>query len=187
MTISETDSQKPRRGRPRSWRWEWANDRRSLCPEELKCARSRLNWTLCVTACGLAKTTLTPDEQTILFGVPWEQIGSHNGGAFPRGWPSVAYELGRLVDMDKEYAVECLRGLVDARRRGVSWGGCRAVLRTMRLGRRDGSSVSLLIALSRTVDAYRRQFPATTDRQIVASCESLLDTVRTGSEQEIPG
>jgi hypothetical protein len=157
---------------------------RNAYPEGYNCHRSRLNWTLLISVVGRIKENLSDDEQIVLFGVPWAQIDSIGG--WPRGFPSVAYELGRLVDEDPEYAVECLRAVVDARRRGICWRGCRAHVRNMRLGRREGNAVALTVALSRAVDAYQTQYPATTRQQIEAAVEMLLVAVRMPDNAEAP-
>lgn len=183
MTIPETVSEKPRRGRPRSWRRVWADDSRmgGVVPDSCRCTRSRVNWTLLVTVVGIAQRQLDDDERLVLWGATEDDL--RRGAPWPRGWQLAAYEIGRLVDgYDDKDAAEFLRVAVDARRRGLSWRDIRAHFREQRLGRREGSAVSLLLILSRAVDEYRSQYPATTRRQIVAAVEGLLDDVRGGQE-----
>lgn len=186
MNISESVSEKPRRGRPRSWRSVWADDARmrGLTPDSCRSSRSRLNWTLLVSVVGIARQHLDDDERLVLWGATEDEL--RRGAPWPKGWQLAAYEIGRLVDEhadDHTAGARFLGAAVDARRRGVSWRDIRAHFREQRLGKRSGDSVSLLLTLARAVDEYRSQYPATTRRQIVAAVEGLLASVR-DDEQE---
>lgn len=176
--ILESGSEKPRRGRPRSWRRNLAEDlrRRGLSPEDCRCERSRMNNAYRLTATGPALRLLTAEEHTILFGATDDDL--RRSGTFPRGWDSAALELGRLlhgIDADDDTARRFLLIAVDARRDGISWRDIRSHFRKLRLGERCGNAVSLLLELSRTVDAYRSRFPATTDQMIAGAARSLLE------------
>lgn len=183
--ISESGSEK-RRGRPRSWKRNLAEDlrRRGMSPEDCRCERSQMNNAYRLSATGPALRLLTPDERSILFGATDDEL--RRGGTFPRGWDSAALELGRLlhgIDADDGTARGYLLIAVNARRDGISWRAIRSHFRSMRLGERCGNAVSLLLELSRTVDAYRSRFPATTDQMIAGAVRSLLEAV---SEESAP-
>jgi len=177
---SESVSEKPRRGRPRSWKRNLAEDlrRRGLSPSDCRCERSQMNNAYRLSATGPALRLLTPEERTVLFGATDDEL--RRGCTFPRGWDSAALELGRLlhgIDADDEAARRFLLIAVNARRDGVSWRAIRSHFRSLRLGERQGNAIALWIELSRTIDAYRSRFPATTDQMIVGAVESLLEVV----------
>ncbi len=178
--ISESGSEKPHRGRPRSWKRNLAEDlrRRGLSPSDCRCERSQLNNAYRLSATGPALRLLTPEERTVLFGATDDEL--RRGGTFPRGWDSAALELGRLlhgIDADDDTARRFLLIAVNGRRDGVSWRAIRSHFRSLRLGERCGNAVSLLSELARTVDAYRSRFPATTDQMIAGAVRSLLGIV----------
>jgi hypothetical protein len=184
--ISESGSEKRRRGRPRSWKRNLAEDlrRRGLSPSDCRCERSQMNNAYRLSALGPALRLLTAEERTVLFGATDDELRS--GGTFPRGWDSAALELGRLlhgIDADDDTAADYLRVAVNARRDGVSWRAIRSHFRSLRLGERQGNALSLLSELARTIDCYRSRFPATTDQMIVGAVESLLEVV---SEESAP-
>ena len=58
------------------------------------------------------------------------------------------------------------------------------LFRSLRLGERKGNAIALWIELSRTIDAYRSRFPATTDQMIVGAVESLLEVVSEETDPE---
>jgi|688.fasta_scaffold595241_3 hypothetical protein len=183
--ISESDSEKPRRGRPRSVVREVADDMDRMLRIS-GCQRTKVNEAYRLRATGRA-FDLPDDEQRVLFGSTKSEIWSGKGpGKFPPGWQTAAEEIGRFlvsIAADDDTAADYLRVVVKARRDGISWRGIRSHFRSLRLGERQGNAIALWIELSRTIDAYRSRFPATTDQMIVGAVESLLEVV---SEQTDP-
>lgn len=177
--ISETVSEKPRRGRPRSVVREVADryDRMLGVPG---CQRTKLNEAYRLRATGRA-FDLPDEEQRILFGSTKAEIWSGKGpGKFPPGWQTAAEEIGRFlvsIDAEDDTAAEYLRIVVQARRDGIGWRRIRSHFRSLRLGERRGNALSLLSELARTVDAYRSRFPATTDQMIAGAVRSLFGIV----------
>lgn len=177
--ISETVSQKPRRGRPRSVVREVA-DRHHRMFGGSGCQRTQTNEAYRLRATGRA-FDLPDDEQRVLFGSTKAEIWSGKGpGKFPPGWQTAAEEIGRFlvsIEADDDTAADYLRVAVNARRNRVSWRAIRSHFRSLRLGERRGNAVALWIELSRTIDAYIARFPATTKQMIVGAVESLLEVV----------
>jgi hypothetical protein len=137
-----------------------------------------------MTAYRSALQLLTADEQTALFSATADQLRQR--GAFPRGWSSVALELGRLLDSiqaDDDTARNYVLVAVNARRNGVPWRDIRSHFRTIRLGQRQGNTLSLTRELAQAIDSYRSRFPSTTDQMVIAAARNLLDAV---SESDQP-
>ena len=177
---SETVSEKPRRGRPRSWQRKYAEhlERSNLLPSGCGCERSRMNVAFRYAAYRPAMKLLSAGERADLFEATDEEL--RRVGTFPRGWDSAALEIGRLlsaIDADDETARGYLLVAVNARRDGVSWRAIRSHFRSLRLGERCGNALSLLSELARTIDAYRSRFPATTDQMIAGAVRSLFGVV----------
>lgn len=183
--ITETVSEKPRRGRPRSIIREVA-DRYDQALGISGCQRTKVNEAYRLRATGRA-FDLPDDEQRVLFGVTKDEIWSGKGlGKFPPGWQTAAEEIGRFlvsIAADDDTAADYLRVAVNARRDGVSWRAIRSHFRSLRLGERRGNAIALWIELSRTIDAYLARFPATTKQMVVGAVQSLLEVV---SEQTDP-
>jgi hypothetical protein len=175
MSISETVSKKPRRGRPRA-----------LVREILKngmgvqgCDRTRVNWAYRVVAVGLF-TDLPDDEQRAVWGCTGAAI-ANGSGKFPPGWDTAAEEIGRLVaheSPDDEQEQAYARTVVTARQAGRSWSDIRGHFRALRIGSRAGSAGALLSELCRVVDEYRARFPATDPAECVSAVEQLLEIVQ---------
>jgi hypothetical protein len=183
--ISESGSEKRRRGRPRCEAREFVDQlrRSGLAPDG--CQRTKTNHGYRARALSPALRILSADEQRDLFGCTADDI-RRGTGRFPRGWDSAAEEIGRFLfadDADEDTAANYLRVAVNARRDGVSWRAIRSHFRILRLGERRGNALSLLSELAGTVDAYRSRFPGTTDQMIVGAARSLLEVV---SEQTDP-
>jgi hypothetical protein len=174
--ISETVSEKPRRGRPRSVVREVADGMDRMLGVS-GCQRTKVNEAYRLRATGRA-FDLTDDEQRILFGSTKAEIWSGKGpGKFPPGWQTAAEEIGRFlvsVGADDDTAADYLRVVVQARRDGIGWRRIRSHFRSLRLGERRGDVRPLLLELARTVDAYRSRFPATPDEIVVAAARRLV-------------
>lgn len=174
--ISETVSEKPRRGRPRSIMREVSEDlnRISRIPG---CQRTKMNEAYRQRATGRA-FDLPDDEQRILLGTTKAEAWSGKGPAkFRPGWETTAEEIGRFlvsIDADDDTAAEYLRVAVDARRDGVSWRAIRSHFRSLRLGERCGDVQPLVLELARAVDAYRSRFPATPAETLIAAARRLI-------------
>lgn len=185
---SESGSEKPRRGRPRSWIRQFADrlDQQGLLLN-CGCDRSRTNEAYRAAAMGPVLRLLSAGERAVLFGVNDEQRRS--GATLPRGWSSAALEIGRLlerIDDDDNTVRGYLLVAVNARRDGVSWRTIRSHFRSLRLGERQGNALSLLSELARTIDGYRARFPATTDQMIAGAVRSLLGIVCERIDPETP-
>jgi len=184
--VSESGSEKRRRGRPRSWVRRFADDldRQGLLPN-CGCERSRTNEAYRAAAMGPAVRLLTAEERAVLLGVDDGQRRA--GRPLSRGWCSAALEIGRLldrIDADDDTVRGYLLIAVNSRRDGIPWRAIRSHFRSLRLGDRCGNALSLLSELARTIDGYRSRFPATTDRMIVGAVESLLGIVSGESDLE---
>jgi hypothetical protein len=92
MTVTDSPAPKRKRGRPRSFRREVADqlDEVGVGPENVHTVRSKVNWSYLVHA----TTALNedPNHQT-----RWPWLAERDGG-FPR--QSVLYELGRVGNSD---------------------------------------------------------------------------------------
>ena len=176
---SESVSEKRRRGRPRSVVREVA-DRHHRMFGGSGCQRTKVNEAYRLRATGRA-FDLPDDEQRAVFGFTQAEIMAGKGpGKFPPGWQTAAEEIGRFlvsIAADDDTAADYLRVVVQARRDGIGWRAIRSHFRSLRLGERQGNAIALWIELSRTIDAYRSRFPATTDQMIVGAVESLLEVV----------
>jgi hypothetical protein len=177
--ISESGSEKPRRGRPRSVVRE-VSDRHDRLLGVSGCQRTKMNEAYRLRATGRV-FDLPDDEQRLLFGCTKSEIMAGKGpGKFPPGWQTAAEEIGRFlvsIGADDDTAAEYLRVVVQARRDGIPWRAVRSHFRSLRLGERQGNAIALWIELSRTIDAYLARFPATTKQMIVGAVESLLEVV----------
>lgn len=123
-----------------------------------------------------AVTDAGPKAQEAIWGWTPDEILRETGN-FPKGWLTTAFEVGRWIKAggDPAYAVEVLASM---RQRGIAWSDIRACFRRLRLGEREGNAMSLLLALSRTIDEYRKTFPKTTDRQVIVALTDAIDAVR---------
>jgi hypothetical protein len=177
--ISESGSEKRRRGRPRSRVRLFADDlERHGLLSGCGCERSRTNEAYRAAAMGPALRLLTAEEQSVLLGMDKGRYMS--GGLLPRGWSSAALEIGRLleaIDADDETARGYLLVAVNARRDGVSWRVLRSHFRSLRLGERCGNARSLVAELAKTLDRYCSRFPATTDQTIADAVRVLCGVV----------
>jgi len=177
--ISETVSEKPRRGRPLSVVREVADDLNRIA-RIAGCQRTRMNEAYRYRATVRAYD-LPDDEQRILLGTTKAEAWSGKGPAkFRPGWETTAEEIGRFlvsIDADDDTAAEYLRVAVQARRDGLGWRAIRSHFRSLRLGERRGNAIALWIELSRTIDAYLARFPATTKQMVAGAVESLLEVV----------
>jgi hypothetical protein len=186
--ISETVSEKPRRGRPRSVVREVADGMDRMLRIS-GCQRTKVNEAYRLRATGRA-FDLPDDEQRVLFGSTKAEIWSGKGpGTFPPGWQTTAEEIGRFlvsVGADDDTAAEYLRVVVQARRDGIGWRRIRSHFRSLRLGERRGDVRPLLLELARTVDAYRSRFPATPDETVLAAAHRLVVVLSDETDQE-PG
>jgi hypothetical protein len=182
--ISESVSEKPRRGRPRSVVREVADGMDRMLGVS-GCQRTKVNEAYRLRATGRA-FDLPDDEQRILFGSTKAEIWSGKGpGKFPPGWQTAAEEIGRFlvsIGADDDTAADYLRVVVQARRDGIGWRRIRSHFRSLRLGERRGNAIALWIELSRTIDAYLARFPATTKQMVVGAVESLLEVVSEESD-----
>jgi len=130
-------------------------------------------------AYGPAMRLLSAEERAVLLGGSDDEL-RRGTKTFPRGWDSVAVEIGRLLSSlgaDNETERGYLLVAVNARRDGASWRTIRSHFRAIRLGERAGNAVSLLQELARTIDSYRSRFPATTDTMIAGAVRSLLGVI----------
>ncbi len=180
-TISEPGSEKRKRGRPRSWVRTFADElrRSNLIPEGCGSERSRMNVAYRAAANGPAMRLLSADERTVLLGASDDEL-RRGTKTFPRGWESVAVEIGRLLSSlgaDDETERGYLLVAVNARRDGASWRTIRSHFRALRLGKRQGNAISLTTELARTIDGYRSRFPAMTDTMVAGAVESLLEVL----------
>jgi hypothetical protein len=119
--ISESDSEKPRRGRPRSVVREVADDMDRMLRIS-GCQRTKVNEAYRLRATGRA-FDLPDDEQRVLFGSTKSEIWSGKGpGKFPPGWQTAAEEIGRFlvsIAADDDTAADYLRVVV----KGSAGGG----------------------------------------------------------------
>ncbi len=180
-TITEPGSEKRKRGRPRSWVRTFADElrRSNLIPEGCGSERSRMNVAYRAAANGPAMRLLSADERTVLLGASDDEL-RRGTKTFPRGWESVAVEIGRLLSSlgaEDETERGYLLVAVNARRDGASWRTIRSHFRALRLGKRQGNAMALTTELARTIDGYRSRFPATTDQQMIGAVESLLEVL----------
>ncbi len=177
--VSESGSGNRRRGRPRSWVRDFAEElrRSGLLPDGCGCERSRMNTAYRAAATGPAQRLLSAEERAVLLGPTGDDL--KRGGRLPRGWDSAALEIGRLLSAidDDDTARGYLLVAVNARRDGVSWRVIRSHFRALRLGERQGNALSLLSELARTIDGYRSRFPATTEQMILGAVRNLFDIV----------
>lgn len=184
--ISETVSEKPRRGRPRSVVRE-AADRYDRMLGVPGCQRTKVNEAYRLRATGRA-FDLPDEEQRILFGSTKAEIWSGKGpGKFPPGWQTTAEEIGRFlvsIDADNDTAAEYLRIVVQARRDGIGWRRIRSHFRSLRLGEKCGDVRPLVLELARTVDAYRSRFPATPAETLIAAARRLIVALSDDSDPE---
>lgn len=187
--ISETVSEKPRRGRPRSIVREVA-DRYDRMLGVSGCQRTKVNEAYRLRATARA-FDLSDDDQRVLFGATKAEIWSGKGpGKFPPGWQTTAEEIGRFlvsIDADKAAAADALGAVVQARRDGLGWRAIRSHFRSLRLGERCGSIRPLVLELARTVDAYRSRFPATPPEVLVAAARRLIVALSDDSDPETAG
>jgi len=184
--ISESVSEKPRRGRPRSVVREVADQHDRMFGVG-GCQRTKVNEAYRLRATSRA-FDLPDDEQRVLFGFTKTEIWSGKGpGKFPPGWQTAAEEIGRFlvsIEADDDTAAEYLRVAVQARREGIGWRRIRSHFRSLRLGQRKGNAIALWIELSRTIDAYLARFPATTKQMVAGAVESLLEVVSEDPDPE---
>lgn len=175
-SISETVSDKPRRGRPRSFIREVADNYDRMLGVS-GCQRTKVNEAYRLRATGRA-FDLPDDDQRVLFGSTKAEIWSGKGpGKFPPGWQTAAEEIGRFlvsIDADDDTAADYLRIVVQARREGLGWRRIRSHFRALRLGERCGAVQPLALELARAVDAYRSRFPATPPEILVAAARRLI-------------
>ena len=186
--ISETVSEKPRRGRPRSIMREVADEMHRVLHVS-GCQRTKVNEAYRIRATGRA-FDLPDDEQRVLFGSTQAEIWSGKGpGKFPPGWQTTAEEVGRFlvsIEADNETAADYLRIVVQARRDGIGWRRIRSHFRSLRLGERRGDVQPLVLELARTVDAYRSRFPATPPEVLVAAARRLVVALSDDCDTDTP-
>jgi len=186
--ISETVSEKRRRGRPRCVAREFV-DRLpgGLTPHG--CQRTKTNHGYRARTLSPALRILSSEDQRTLFGCAADDI-RRGTGQFPRGWDTAAEEIGRFlvsIDADDDIEAEYLRVVVQARRDGIGWRRIRSHFRALRLGERCGDVQPLVLELARTVDAYRSRFPATPPEVLVAAARRLIVALSDDCDTETAG
>lgn len=183
-TVSE-NTPKPKRGRPKSFQRTFADelDSKGFSSPSIRTTRGKMNASFAGAFIG-AWIRAAPDIQSRIMNCSSDAIkaGTHR---FPRGFDTAATEIGRWIEAqhDEDEAKEAALLIVaDARDEDIPWRQIRAHFRTMRLGEREGSAVSLFQHLARAFDDYRRMFPATPHTAQVAGIRNLLDAVELPAE-----
>jgi hypothetical protein len=117
-----------------------------------------------------------------IFGATKDELRS-GAKNLPPGWETMGESIGRALYAGAVEDEDALRIVLDARARNISFGDIAAHFRKLRLGEKHGNCISLTLALSRALDNYQKQFPATTLQQRIGAVENLLDSVREESEE----
>jgi len=173
---SENVSEKPtsKRGRPRSRIRASAENLERAGLQAEGCLRTKINHAYLVAFLRVLRAN--PEAFRAFVGHTEEEIAS-GAARLPKGHLAAAIEIARYIEQNEGSAEEAVRIAADARGRGISFGDIAAHFRRLRLGEKEGSAGALTTALVRTVDAYRRQFPKTTDQQVLAALENVAGLV----------
>lgn len=168
--ISETVSEKPKRGRPRKLGDNTLQSFAAYYPD-VKTRRGKQNkaYELLAMRTFLDVLEANPEEAR-----RWEWIGVLRDGSGGRAYKCVLMTaLGRLGDdalIIKAADLICERKL----------NGPRAInfIRNLQPWRRkDASAIDLTVAIGKTVDGYIGKHPDTTWQQVKAALENVLETI----------
>ena len=179
--IPEKSSGNKKRGRPKSFIATQADGAMGRNLTE-KGHRSRVNavyrqaWLKVAFKCD-------PENFQRIFGASKEELQS-GAKDFPAGWQTEGESIGRALVDGSVDAEQVLEIVLKARENKIPAGQIAAHFRNLRLGQKSGNSVSLVMALARTLDRYQIQFAATTQAQRIAAVESLLEIVAEDSQRE---
>jgi hypothetical protein len=166
---TEKLSEKRKRGRPKGQQRQFIE---SLPMQPEGGTRTKINFVFTLNIQGPWQEA-DPDTQRAIMGCTEADMRA-GVGKYPRGWKTVAVEVGRFMEATGADAADVLQMLADARKRGVPWADIADHYRRLRLGDREGNAWALTKALARTLDEYRRRFTKTTPEQTRAAVESLL-------------
>lgn len=185
MTIPETVSEKPRRGRPRSHARRRLDTLGPSIDTAGKTARTQLAWVYGQATTGYVDALLEPDDQRVFLGrrTRGDRLAAFSG--YPRGYTGFAVEFGRWAEgLDAgticQSLADCAACLRDGR---TTFAHLAACYRKARLGGKAGTPLALARHLTRALDAYLRRFPATTEAEIRAAV-GFFAYVQTRGEQE---
>lgn len=175
--TAENFSKKAKRGRPRSSQRLFAET--NLMAEGVPRTQTHAGYAFL-----LFKTVAMADEETQRSIWECTRAEIRNGKAeLPKGWKSAATEAGRFMAATNADADLVLQAVADARKRGIPFSTIAAHYRSLRLGERQGSTEALTKLLSRTLEAYRKSFPKTSDRQVATAALNLWNACEEEAER----
>jgi hypothetical protein len=180
VSISETDSKKPRRGRPRSFARKFLDAEGRGAVGTNATLRTQLAHVYQCATIGHIDDLLDEAAQKTLLGGSAREIIAGTAGGPPRGFCSFAVEFGRwaeIVDPPSQKLREHLLEVVEQVHGGsLTLGQAAAHYRKNRLGPRAGNLRALALHLARALDAYVRKFPATSPETIAGAVAVLAET-----------
>jgi hypothetical protein len=164
VSISETVSKKPRRGRPRSFARVFLDDLGPTLDARGKTLRTHLSHVYKAATYGNVDRLLNPDDQRVFLGGSSQEILESRAGPTPRGFHTFAVEFGRWsVQVDEDTIREHLVDVAAHIRTGqVTFTRAAAHYRRNRVGKRAGNEKALARHLARALDEYLLRFPMTT-------------------------
>jgi hypothetical protein len=180
MSISETVSEKPRRGRPRSRQRKFLDDEGRGAVGTDTTLRTQLSHVYQFATIGNVDNLLDDDDQRTLLGGTPKEILTGTGRGTPRGFTTFAVEFGRWSEYF-DLADDTIRGhLHDVaeriRSREITFSDAAFHYQALRIGARAGSPRSLALHLARALDAFLRRYPATPPEAIRQALETLSES-----------
>jgi len=181
VRVSESVSEKPRRGRPRSRARVFLDEIGQLLDCQGKTDRTHISHVYSAATYGYVDKLLPPDDQRVFLGGSWEEIQTGTAGPKPRGFHTFAVEFGRWsVQVNDETIRDHLLDVAGHLRAGrVTFTRAAAHYRRNRIGKRAGTAKQLAKHLARALDEYLLRFP-TTPPEVVD--EAILRLARADRE-----
>ena len=165
MRVSESVSEKPRRGRPRSVARELAETDLVFVVGN-GCTRTRVDKAYAYRTIGYV-CDLDDDDQRQFLGGTADEVRSGKASP-PRGYGRFAVEFGRWSEQaDDETIRDHLLDVAGHLRAGrVTFTRAAAHYRRNRIGKRAGTAKQLGKHLARALDEYLLRFPTTTPEAV---------------------
>ena len=165
----ENFSEKKKRGRPQSWRREFADRLAKNSPWDHMSTRHKINMSYVAEI----QWAMDDDAERAIWGGTLVEVG-----CWPKGFPTAATEAGKWAEAiggEDKHIGAAVDVMSQARKDGVSFGDIAEHFKRLRLGEKSGDATDLTMILTKAIDEYRKTFPNITQQQMINAAEDLRD------------